>query len=291
MTLLLPLLGMLLHALGSSEHVHASYSIINQTVNGVGATLPTLVGAQCDAANGACGFIGIATGIIAKFRPLLTIMAILSITIFGLRMIIGQEDDVLEKAKPLMTGLISGLVLSYLIDPFISAFYGTNGEVPRGAMATGTQIVNDQVNGLINWALVIVASLAVLMIVIAALKALLKPTNEEGIANLRKTFFSIGAGILLLVFRATLGGGFVNNTHSPIPILTPALQVISYLMGFLALAAVAVVIYAGIQMIFTLGNEEQGKKARALLGRAAIGFILILVSLVLVNFVVMPGVS
>lgn len=289
--MLASLVHSLLHAFALPERAHASWDLINQTVNNVGATLPTLTDGGCDAAGGACGFVDIALGVIHKFRPLLAIIGVLSVGIFGVRMVIGQEDDVRQKARPLMTALITGIILAYLIEPMINAFYGTSGEIARGGMAAGAAIATTEVNGVINWALVVMASVAILIIVLTALTSILKVGNEEGIASIRRTLTTVVIGILLITFRQVLGGGIVNNTRSPIPILTPLLQIISYIMGFLALAATAAVVFAGIQMILSFGNAEQAQKAKAFLGRAVIGFIVIIVSLAIVNFVILPGVS
>jgi hypothetical protein len=60
-------------------------------------------------------------------------------------------------------------------------------------------------------------------------------------------------------------------------------------MSFLALAAVMVVVYAGFLCVLSNGNEENFTKAKGLLIRAAIGMIVIFISLALVNFVILPG--
>ena len=55
---------------------------------------------------------------------------------------------------------------------------------------------------------------------------------------------------------------------------------------FLALIAVTIVIYAGVMMIVTLGNEEQYGKSRGLIGRALVGLFVIMISYAAVTFVI-----
>ena len=272
--------------------VLADYTVINGTVNSVGIALPFLmpVGSLCSGNTG-CGFVEIAAGIVDRFRPLLTAVGLLMIVIFGYRMIVSQEDDVLTKARAVMSGTIAGLIMVWLIDPFIHAFYGYAGEVPQGAMGAGAAVLTTEVNGIVNWVLVIVAALAVMMLILAALKAIAQGTSEEGIGNMRKSIFAVVLGIILLVFRFILSDGFVQSTGNPAPILAAALRPVSFVMGLLAMIGLIVVVYAGFLYVLSFGREDQATKAKGLLIRAALGVIVILVSLGLVNFVILPGVQ
>lgn len=258
----------------------------------VGGALPFFMpsGFTCGG-NSACGFVEIAGGIVVRFRPILTVAGVLNIVIFGYRMIIGQEDDVIAKSRAVMSGTIAGLIMAYLIEPFMLAFYGSGGEVPRGAMEGGAALLSDEVNGVINWVLVIVGSLAVMMLILSAIKAIGQSASDDGIANMRKTIFSVVFGVILLALRLALSDGFVTNTGNPAPILGAILRPVSYVIGMLAMIAVIIVVYAGFQYVFSIGRDEQATKAKNLLIRASIGVVVILLSLALVNFVVLPGVQ
>lgn len=271
----------------------ADYSLIQQTVESVGGGLPTapLIGA-CSGSTG-CGFVVVAEYVVDQFRPGLTIVGVIVLVIFGYRMIVSQEDDTITKARGVISGTIGGLVMVWLIDPFIHAFYGSGGEVPQseGGILQGVSIVSMEVEGLINWVLVIVASLAVMMIILTTLKSIGQGAKEESAGAIRKTAVSVVLGLVLLVFRFVLSGGFVESTGNPAPILATMLEPISFVMSFFALAAVIVVVYAGFQCVLNMGNEENFTKAKSLLIRALIGMLLIMTSLAIVNFVVLPGVQ
>ncbi|MSR86719.1 hypothetical protein EXS70_00930 [Candidatus Peribacteria bacterium] len=284
--LLLPAIALLVPATA-----YAQYGIIGETVNNISGFLPFMYDNGMCSGSTACGFIQLVQMVVGKFRPLLTVIAVVVMVIYGYRMIIGQEDDILTKARTVMSSTIAGLIMVWLIDPFIAAFYGTTGEVQQGNIDVGVGILTTEVNGVVNWVLMIVASLAVLILILTALKAIGQSTGEEAIGNIRKTIFSVAAGLILLVMRFVLSGGFVESTGNPAPILAAIMRPVSYIMGFLGLAALIVVVYAGFSLVLSMGSEEAYTKSKSLLVRAAIGSIIIMMSLAIVNFVIIPGVQ
>ena len=290
MTRLLLRIGATLAGLLLPLTTAADYSVISGTVNNIGASLPGVYGGSVCAGT-ASGFIALAIGVVVRFRPLLTIIGGLVICIFAVRMIAAQEDDVVSKARTVMTGLFSGLVLAWVVEPFVDAFYGCGGETFRGDMVGGVTVLNTQVLGIINWVLALVATLAVFMIVITGIKAIANPASEENVSHIRKTMVSVVAGILVLVFREFIVVNFLGSTLSPVPLLGGFVRLVGFFLGFLAMVALILVIYNGIMLIFNMGKDEAWGKTKGHLARAALGFVLILVSLALVNFVMLPGVS
>ncbi len=259
---------------------------------------------------GACGFVNIVVHIIVRIRPLVIIGAVFMITLAGFRLVITETEETLGKAKKIIGAALSGVILSYLVEPFIDAFYGglfegtlggvfggEAGDVPRGELIQGASILSNEAMGVLRWFLVIIAALAVLMMIISGLQAIVKSGSEEGVAQLRRTAFSVVAGILLIIFSEAIGRSFglVGVALPEHPTVAPAaraiVQVISFILGFLALIAVVVVVYAGFLMVTNLGNEEQFTKARGILLRVGIGLIVILVSLALVNFVIAAAIT
>jgi hypothetical protein len=61
---------------------------------------------------------------------------------------------------------------------------------------------------------------------------------------------------------------------------------VNYFLSFLGLLAVFMVIYAGILMVSSAGDEEQAKKGKTIIMWAGIGIILVLLAFTLVNFVI-----
>ncbi|TSC57344.1 MAG: Uncharacterized protein Greene041619_1216 [Candidatus Peregrinibacteria bacterium Greene0416_19] len=257
---------------------HADYRLFNTVVNVVGGGLPSLpVGS-----GGTAAFVGLAQLFVVRFRTLILWIAFLMIVIAGIRMIVGQEDDAVDKAKAIISACVSGVILSYLVEPFVVGFYGARGEAVRG----GNVVVENEIVGLINWALVIIAPIAVAMIIVSAAKAFLKAGSDEGVTEMRKTIVNVLIGMIILAARMAIVYA-VGGTLRPHPnwIIGIVVGIMGVVLGFMALVAATVVIYAGIRMVLSFGKEDEFTKAKSLIIRAVVGLIVILVSLSLVQFV------
>jgi hypothetical protein len=234
--------------------------------------------------SGGAAFNAILFYLVGAFRILVLVAAGIAITVVGLRMVIGQEDDAIEKGKTVVVASISGVVLAFLIEPFVDAFVNLQA---GGLNAGASEIINREASGLVDWGLAVAGVLGVLFIIITALKAVANPTSEEGITNLRQTVFSVIIGLILLGVRAVLAVA-VGGTFAPDPtgIIEIPVRIISAILALLALLAVGIIIYAGILMIFNFTNEEQIQKGKSLIFRAITGLALIIMSYALIRFVI-----
>ncbi len=237
----------------------------------------------------------IAVYVVEQLRPFITLVAILLIMIQGARMIVGQEDEIANKAKTVISACVGGIILLYLIPPFVEAFYTSTPWT--GNPTTGARIAVGEVAGIINWALFLTASIAIAVIIGTGLRAIVTSGSEDGVASLRKTIIGVASGLFLLILRFSVNAILGLNDPSrgvspaaPIPNAFRAVQIaisiLEFILGFIGLLALVVVIYAGILMILNLGNAEQATTARALLFRALIGLGVIMLSVTLIMFVV-----
>lgn len=287
--------------------VEASAQTISDTVQSVGGILTGWVSTSIACVGPGCGFVQIVTAFVENTRPLVFIGAVFLITVAGFRMVITEEEESFGKAKRVISASITGVILSYLVEPFTNAFYGGLGTgifggifggigigtVPEGNLLTGATILDNEISGFIRWALVIIGFLTVFMIIVSGFKAMMKSGSEEGLEQLRKTVFYVVGGVLLII-----SAGVINNTlglsaedpaepGSPSigPIAGALVTILNFVLSFMALIAVAVIIFAGFQMILNLGNEEVFGKAKSLIIRVCIGLVVIGVSWTLINFV------
>lgn len=252
---------------------------IQEVVGAVGVGLPSL-------GYGANAFVGIAQLFVSQARPMLFIVGALVITILGFRMIIGQEDESIDKAKTTIIAVLSGIMIAFLIEPFLAAFYGYAGE-SLNSPAGGAGILSTEIGGIINWALTIAGILAVLMIIVSGLRAIVSPLNEEGLSNLRGTIVSVIFGLLLLIFRVGISLAFgASGQPDPNQIIAIIVRVLTFVLGFVALAAVIVIVYAGILLLLNYGREDEISKAKGIIARAVIGIIIILLSIGIIQFVI-----
>lgn len=87
------------------------------------------------------------------------------------------------------------------------------------------------------------------------------------------------------------GGYGAGESHSQgacdIPALIQSIKnIINFLFSYAGLIAIVLIVWAGFQMLLAGGNEERITAAKTSLNHAITGFVIILVSFVIVNFVI-----
>ncbi len=230
------------------------------------------------------GLEGISGAVVGSVWLVLLPVGVFLVVRAGFSLIISQDEGKLSTAKRTITGTLIGIMLVFISQRLVTAFY-LNGGITNDANASQLQNI---LYGIVNWSLVTMAALGMLMIVVSVIRALASFGKEDGVANMRQTITGVATGILMIsllpavkltlgiVDLSALGEG---STHTDAgQIILVITTIIARLLSYLAFLAVAIVIYAGIRMIVTLGNEEEYKKSRTLIGRALVGLIVILLS-------------
>ena len=256
--------------------------------------LPLSIAGKCTSIVGGWDFACIGLNVITALRPTLVIFAVFVVSLTGLNLIIRQEEELQTKSRKIIAASLSGVLLSYLIEPFIDAFYGltTPGSVPTSDLTGGVAVLCTELTGVINYALTIAGAIAIFVIIISGVRAVVTSGTEEGLTQLRRAIVSIIIGILIVVLKEVMVKAF--GLECAIAPGTPGLAAIgdkivifiNYFLGFLGLAALIMFVYAGFSMVVSIGNEELITKAKSLMIRVVIGIAIIIMSLVIVNFVV-----
>lgn len=268
----------------------------------------TVAGGQLAVAGGACTgaecFLKIVYEAWGWLKPLFTVIATFVLVRYGVTLINSQEEEKLTKAKQMIGSSIAAIMLLYLPEKLVPAFYGGYGA--GGSFDAGTAgkaletpsasagIITGELTGIISLLSTIVAVLAVTIIIVSGILAITSYGKEEGGTQFKRTVGAVIFGVFLIVVKkvivATFGlqeGGVSPIT--PTPTIAPAIQkiveIVSRLLEFTALLAAAVIVYAGILMILNFGNEEQYTKAKGILVRACIGLLAIGVSYAVIRLV------
>ncbi len=265
------------------ESVHAGIIDVIDAIDGTGpvpnATLP-----------------GIALFLRAEFLLILDIIAVFLLVRAGLKLIHSQEDDKLTRARRTIGGTAVGIMLAHLSVRLVEIFYGSTA-VPSGGVLTPEQsaeMLSIEIGGIINWVTTLVAVLGVLMIVATSIRAVGGFGKEDGTKLIRETVVGTVTGIFFIIISGAIKASFglppglePGGPHDPsvVPIVVRVAGIVSTILDYMALIAVAVVIYAGFLMIVNLGDEEQFKKGKTLIVRALIGLVIILLSNTFVSFV------
>lgn len=238
-------------------------------------------------------FPGIVDLVRGNIAPILSVVAIFLIIRAGLKLINSQDEGKLETAKRTIASALVGLMLIPLSDRIFNAIYNSSG-YGLGSPADLTL----EIGGIIDWALVLLIPIAILMIVVSGIRAVASFGKDEGAATVRQTVYGVvvGIGLLLLAgaIKATLGLQPTLDDVSPVApgpvnvnaIITRGVDIVINVLQFIALIAVAIIIYAGILMILNFGNDEQFERAKGIIFRAIIGLLIILLGQILITFIV-----
>lgn len=257
-----------LQAMFGADTAHAQVSGIIQAMGGGGG-----VGAG----------IGIINTIHNAGRSLVVVISTLMLVRAAAKMIASTSEDKMEEGRRSVGMTIIGIILVSLTYTFVTAFWnGGDHSIQSGATELNKQIV-----GLVRWAQVLVGILAVGMIVISGFKVIASFGKDDGGEELKRAILGAVVGVFLVAFDTLIIStlGFEGNA-TPTALISLIMSVVAKMLVYLALLAVAVIIYAGIMMIITVGNEEQFQKSKSLIGRVLIGLVIILFSYFVVDFIV-----
>lgn len=275
---------------GLIERAHAQS--LSDVANVVSGGLTAFFFGDGEGGGGANAYAGITGFLLERVWLIVAIFTLLLLVRSGLKLIYGQSEDKFEEAKRAIANGLMAVVLTFLTSRFVSAFIRSGGSWSEGAAVSGSSIFTTEVIGIINWVLTLVAVLAIGMIIAAVFTAMFSIGSDEASEKIKRSIFGAAAGIVILgldlAFRATFDLAYfaVPGTPTPFPIIVRALIIITYILTFMALVAVVIVIYAGIMMVLSIGNEERFQKQKTLVFRALLGLFVILVSFIIVRFVV-----
>lgn len=201
----------------------------------------------------------------------------------GLSLINSQADDKLAKAKREIGTAIVAIVLGYLSERFVEATYGGGTAIfnPAGSVA----ILETEAAGIINFVLELVVIIGIIMIIYTAVKVVSSFGKDDGPAEIRKSVFGVVSGLVLLTSAnaiqqaMSLNPNGVEQATGPVtaqPLATRVLEIISDVMSYLAILGVGMVIFAGIRMIVSIGNDDEYNNAKQLVFRVLMGLTIVL---------------
>lgn len=273
---------------GFVQTAHAQESL-SSIANRVSNGLVAFFSGDGEGGGGADAYAGIAGFLLERVWVIVAAFALLLLVRSGLKLIYGASEERFEEAKRAIANGLMAVVLVFLTSQLVNAFIRAGGSWnPEG----GSRIFTQEMLGIVRWVEVLVVVLAIAMIIAAVFTAMFSMGADDGPAKIRRAVFGAAAGIIIILldaaFRFTFGLDYfvVPGTPSPFPLMYRALAIITYILTFMALIAVIIVIYAGIRMILSLGDEETFKNMRSLIIRALIGLFVILTSIIIVRFVI-----
>ncbi len=227
---------------------------------------------------------GIFAYIASLFIPLVNIVAILVMVTAGLMMTFSQDESHVALAQRVFLSSLAGVALVYMAAALRNAVIGPTGTGIIQSPDTAVSGLGAEIVGIIEWVQIPLATIALLMIIISGLRAVANYGNDEGVTQLRRTVFSVIAGLVIISIKYAITGSLVVERR-PDGLIAEIIRIVSIFLSFLGLVAVLVIILAAFYMIFNLGSDEQYGKAKSLVIRVAIGLVVIAASLAVMNFV------
>ncbi|MBU0727183.1 pilin [Patescibacteria group bacterium] len=241
-------------------------------------------------------------GVVRVIRNLIASLAVIWIVISGIRMVTAQgEESVITEQKRSIIYAVIGLVSILLIERLIDILYGTPGTYVG---TYGGDYVNvfepgatearfsAEIYGVVNFIKAVIASIAILMIVISGVKTIMAQGEEEAITKQRKVFLWVIIGLILFAIDQTIVDNFfaipvqqqegVIQASNVTAIINTIGKILQFLLGFVGLIALGMLIYGAGTMIANYGNDEMVQKAKKIIKNALIGIIVIISAYTLV---------
>jgi len=236
-----------------------------------------------------------------RFKYIVVILAVLFIVIAGIRMITASgNEDIVKKNRTSLIWLMVGLVIMQLSEIFVNILYNQDHYMGFGIFGdyvknVPEELQNSLVNPLLNFMMTLLAVIAVLMILIAALKMMTAMGDENKIKKQQQMIIGamLGLGVIILAKPVVQWFyGYGDETSQPSvhveQSVSIVVQIANFMMGFTFVAAVVMVVVAGIMMIIHFGNDQRVQKAKKIISWVFIGLALILSAYTIVLLFIAP---
>ena len=238
--------------------------------------------------DGNCNDVGTLVLVAMKeVKKLVNIVAILIIVVAGFMLVTTQDEGHLSKSKTTLITAVIAVILINIAEPLRNALV-TGFEDGTGGSA-GAELVTNEILGIVDFLEEPLIAVAILMIIISGIRAIIDFGTDQGLTHIKRTIFSILAGMILIVSKVTLTRAIGNRAEDSSGLSTGSyndayriveviMDVVRIIVTFMALAAVTVIIIAGIMMVINKGDQETVTKSKNLIIRVLIGLVVILVS-------------
>ncbi len=218
----------------------------------------------------------------------------LALTVAGFTLLTSQDEGALTKARGAIFAVIMGgiiiVVIRTLDIQFLQFFidigsYNTNTVTGTGASDLSKELGLSSESGIAGWLATIGGVLGILMVIVSVAIAMASIGDEDAYGKAKTSILTSIFGVLII-----LAGSAISNTvyvdGTPNDLMLFILGKLNIILAFISIIAVALLVYAGIRLIVSLGDEEAYTQAKGLLLRIVLGIIVIVISYTLVYTVV-----
>ena len=232
--------------------------------------------------DGAAEITSVIYFVIDFVKYILASIAVLMLVINGVRLVIGGEEEEMNKQKLAIMYAIGGLIVVILADVMVKkVFFGEYGEAFE--TVTDAKLFAEegaaQIKGIYTFIEIFVASIAVLSIIYSGIRMLVSGGEEE-VINKHKThiFYAIGGLVLIGLAEFAVKEVIFPKQGAQIPKTEQAAILIknitNLLSGLIAMVAVLMYIYGGYLYVVAGVEEENMNNAKKVLINATIGILI-----------------
>jgi len=213
----------------------------------------------------------------ASILPLMNAIAVLVIVIAGLLAVVAQDESRIANARKVVAMVLVGIILINIANAiglaFMQAFNFDSGNANPAGGALSLQL---QLFGIIDFLETPAAVIAIITIISYGIKALVDYNGEQGLASFKKAVISVLTGIFLITIKVSVTKAVVTSGN-PSGIISPLVQVLLKIVGFVSLIGVVVIVLAGIVMVVNVGDEGRYEKAKKVMISVGAGIVLMTV--------------
>lgn len=212
-------------------------------------------------------------------------LAVIWIVYAGIRLVLAQgEESVITEQKKALFYAILGLVAILLVGRGIDFLYGPAG-VTRMSLTTHDEGLTNEVYGLISFIRALIGIIAILFIIISAIRMMFAAGEESEITKQKTSLLWVGVGLLLIainqiivkqLFIIPVSQSDQIKTSNITVIINTIGTVLQFILGFVGLIAFGILIYGAGTLVANYGDDQMVEKAKKIITNAIIGILVII---------------
>lgn len=246
------------------------------------AVTPAAVSAQ--AGTGGFAIQNFFLNLILSFVNVWVPVAVMIVVIAGFTLMLSQSEEALDKAKKTILSVVTGSILLtiFIVIGPVNAVSSLYNGLPGIAIINSGAIFAEEAEGVAGWLTALSAMVGVIIIIIGVVRAATSFGGDEAAyTNVRTSMLQVILGLIVIAGAYVLREVFFT-AHEPSAMLAFVATKILFVLGFIALIAVAILVFAGLRMIIGFGRDEEYTAAKSLALRVIVGLVVVIFSYAIV---------
>lgn len=276
------------------ENFQESVSTESTTVDsgGTGVTLPTFTD---NTTEGAGVIVSAIKRFLDFFKLLVTPVAILFITVMGVKMVTAAKDneEVTTAAKNSVTYTLYGLLFIFVSDSVVNVFFGAQGEIFRNGTGGVQDFATKSSNffaGIYGLAETLISVISVFVLITAGMRYVAGSYDDDQIAKAKKQIQWALVGLIIVGVAEYVVKDVLFQAQGTKLGVEEAKQLLAnftnFMAGTMGTVAFASLLYAGYLYVTGAQNEDNVAKAKKIITWSLAGIVIALAAFAITNTIV-----